>query len=92
MSKDRNRSYTNGEIIIVWRGAECIHNTLCYRELRSVFDPIKRPWIDPMGAPTERIKDIIERCPSQALTFRWVDPERNATEKSTQLYNDPLLP
>lgn len=86
MSRSRNRIYTNGEITIYWRGGECIHNTLCYTELRSVFDPLKRPWVNPKGASTDKIKDIIERCPSQALTFRWNDESRNATESSPKLF------
>lgn len=84
--KSRNRAYTNGEITILWRASECIHNTLCYRDLRSVFDPVKRPWVNPNGAPTDKILDIIERCPSLALTFRWNDPERNKTETSPKLF------
>lgn len=82
----RNRIYTNGEITIYWQGTECIHATICYRELREVFDPSARPWINPKGASTARIKDIIERCPTQALTFRWNDPARNETETSHKLF------
>lgn len=86
MNTTRNRSYTNGEITIYWQGTECIHATICYRELREVFDPSKRPWITPTGASTARIKDIIERCPTQALTFRWNDQHRNETETSHKLF------
>lgn len=86
MNKSRNRVYTNGEIMILWRASECVHATLCYRELRSVFDPMNRPWVNPQGATTEQIKDIIERCPSKALTFRWNDPDRNLNETSPKLF------
>lgn len=87
MPKNRNRAYSNGEITIYWQPLECIHSTICYRELREVFDPAKRPWVNPKGAPTSKILDIVNRCPSQALTFRWDDPQRNMTEKSHKLYN-----
>lgn len=89
--KNRNRSYTNGEITIFWRASECIHNTLCYRELRSVFDPAKRPWVNPQGAATDQILDIIERCPTLALTFQWNDPQRNQDEKSAKLYQGDFV-
>ncbi|MEG0725324.1 MAG: (4Fe-4S)-binding protein [Mucinivorans sp.] len=85
-SPGRNRTYSNGEITIVWRAAECTHSTLCYTRLRSVFDPIKRPWINPHGATTERILEIIEQCPSQALAFFWNDESRNRTERSKKLF------
>lgn len=86
MSKSRNRIYTNGEITIYWRGSECVHATTCYVELREVFDPMKRPWVNPKGASSERIKDIIEKCPSQALMFKWNEQSRNQTETSPKLF------
>lgn len=88
--KNRNRIYTNGDITIFWRAGECIHNTTCYSELRSVFDPLKRPWVNPHGAPSDKIKAIIEKCPTMALTFRWNDESRNLTENSHKLFQgDP---
>lgn len=86
MNKSRNRSYSNGEITLFWRGGECIHATTCYTELRSVFDPLRRPWVNPTGASTAQILQIIEKCPSQALTFRWNEESKNQTESSSKLY------
>lgn len=84
--RNRNRRYTNGEITIIWRATECTHSTLCYTRLRAVFDPLKRPWIMPSGATTEQILEIIELCPTLALTFFWNDDKRNQTEKSSKLF------
>lgn len=84
--KNRNRIYTNGEITIFWRAGECIHNTVCYTELRSVFDPMKRPWVNPNGASSKKIKEIIEKCPTMALTFKWNDESRNLKETSDKLF------
>lgn len=83
---NRNRSYTNGQIIIYWQGGMCTHSTLCYSRLRSVFDPVRRPWINPLGASTDQILQIIEQCPTDALTFRWNDERRNRTETSKKLF------
>lgn len=79
---NNNRKYSNGTITVVWQPAECIHAGVCFRSLRRVFDPVRRPWIDLSGAETEEIIDIVERCPSQALTFFWNDPHRTVAGKA----------
>lgn len=72
---DKNeRSYTNGEITVHWKPRECVHAGTCFRELRGVFDPSRRPWIDMSQADTAAIIDIVERCPTDALTY-----ERNTS-------------
>lgn len=78
---NNNRKYSNGTITVVWQPAECIHAGVCFRSLRRVFDPVRRPWIDLSAAETEEIIDIVERCPSQALTFFWNDPQRTVAGK-----------
>jgi len=76
---DKNdRSYSNEEITVHWKPKECIHAGTCFRELRKVFDPSRRPWIDLGQGTTEQIIDIVERCPTDAPTF-----ERNVTNGVT---------
>ena len=70
------REYTNGEVTIIWQPALCTSATHCFAELPEVFDPESRPWVDPLGASTERIIAQIERCPSGALSYRWNNPDR----------------
>ena len=94
------REYSNGEITIVWKPAKCIHVKYCWYELLDVFNPNKRPWVDPYGATTERIIQQIERCPSEALTYFYNEKKDQTAEKSKincaeveveMLLNGPLI-
>lgn len=87
---NRNRRYSNDDITVVWQSTECIHAGICFRELRRVFDPVKRPWVNIEGAPSADIIAIIERCPTQALTFMWNDPARNVADSSSKIFRGDL--
>lgn len=71
MMDSKDRDYTNGEITVYWRPAKCIHATTCYKELIEVFNPRNRPWVNMQGAPTDRIIEVVEKCPTQALYYKW---------------------
>ncbi|MFC2151336.1 (4Fe-4S)-binding protein [Bacteroidota bacterium] len=80
---DKNdRDYSNGEITVHWRPSKCVHSTICYSELRSVFDPGRRPWIRMDKGSTDDIIDIVNRCPTDALTYtRNKDSEKTIKKK-----------
>lgn len=63
------KTYTNGDITIVWKPESCIHSKLCWTQLGEVFNPRARPWVTMEGADTERIKAQIAKCPSGALSY-----------------------
>ena len=71
------RKYKNDEITVYWKPDACVHASYCYRELIEVFDPGKRPWVDLSSAPTERIIDVVNMCPTEALAWKWNDDEKN---------------
>ncbi len=60
-------NYSNDEITVVWKPQLCIHATNCFRELPTVFKPLRRKWVDVNGASSERIQEQVMRCPSGAL-------------------------
>lgn len=65
--------YSNGEIAIVWQPKLCIHSGICVRTLPNVYHPKERPWINPINATTEEIIEQVKKCPSGALTYRFVE-------------------
>ena len=71
MSDPRNRQYTNGEITVFWIPSKCIHATTCFRELIEVFNPGRRPWVNMEGAPTRRISEVVNKCPTQAIIWKY---------------------
>jgi uncharacterized Fe-S cluster protein YjdI len=46
--------------------------------LSSVFNPKERPWIKPDGAPSDKIMEHINNCPSGALSYYKNNQEENA--------------
>ena len=71
------RKYTNGEITVYWKPGACVHASYCYRELIEVFDPGRRPWVDMSGSTTERIIEVVNMCPTEALSWKWNDDDKN---------------
>lgn len=64
-----NRDYSNDEITVHWQPDKCVHATICYVRLRKVFDPGRRPWIMLDKGTTDEIIDIVNQCPTDALTY-----------------------
>jgi uncharacterized Fe-S cluster protein YjdI len=73
----RSRKYTNGEITVYWKPDTCVHASHCYRELIEVFDPGRRPWVDMYGSTTDRIIETVNMCPTDALTWKWNEDDKN---------------
>ncbi len=70
------RTYTGEQIEIDFDMARCIHARNCYLKLPAVFDPERKPWVDPDAVPADDIAAMIQSCPSGALTYRRRDGGR----------------
>ena len=65
--------YAAPGIVVTWEPTRCQHAAECVRGLPAVFDPKKRPWIDPAQASVDDLVATIDRCPSHALGYRTED-------------------
>jgi CDGSH-type Zn-finger protein len=68
-SKDKRRDYVGEKITIHDNRCVCAHPGYCYTGLPSVFHLDGRPWIDPDAASPSEIAEVIEKCPSGALSY-----------------------
>lgn len=85
------KKYSNGEITVVWKPSVCIHSTKCWKDgLPEVFDPKMRPWINPQGAESERIRQQVMKCPSGALTIEGA-AETDSGTFAAVTFNGPLI-
>ena len=93
MTDPRDRHYTNGEITVFWVPSKCIHATTCFRELIEVFNPGRRPWVNMEGAPTRRIIEVVNKCPTQSLVWKYnkdlTEEEHKAQRVVSQVEETP---
>lgn len=70
---EKIREYPGEGIVVRYDAKRCIHFAACVRGLPAVFDPNRRPWIDPQTASADEIAAVVMRCPTGALQFERMD-------------------
>jgi CDGSH-type Zn-finger protein/uncharacterized Fe-S cluster protein YjdI len=70
---EKVKEYTGEGIIVRYDVKRCIHFAACVRTLPNVFDPDKRPWIDPEQGNADEIAGAVMHCPTGALHFERTD-------------------
>jgi uncharacterized Fe-S cluster protein YjdI/CDGSH-type Zn-finger protein len=66
---DLTREYDGDGITVEWYATRCIHSAKCVQALPKVFDPRRRPWVEPSAASADDIARAVLRCPTGALHF-----------------------
>jgi uncharacterized Fe-S cluster protein YjdI len=82
---DNSRKYSNDDITVYWKPSKCSHATTCFRELIEVFNPRNRPWINMNGASTESIIEVVNMCPTAALSYAF---NKDIDQKSVNIIDD----
>ena len=83
--KTKPHTYEGERISVSFDLTRCIHAGECVKGLPKVFDPNRKPWVEPNQAEPEEILAVVGRCPTGALHAALNDgaatettPERNA--------------
>ncbi|MGB5171910.1 MAG: (4Fe-4S)-binding protein [Eudoraea sp.] len=94
--REIKKEYSNGDLTVVWKPQKCIHSGICVSTLPKVYDPEKKPWIEPEKASIDDLKLQIDKCPSAALSYYMKEEkkEQEVPENTIKIVlkeNGPLL-
>jgi uncharacterized Fe-S cluster protein YjdI len=87
------RKYSGHGIDVFYEPVLCIHAKECVRGLPDVFDPEKRPWVQPIQASADALAETIQRCPTGALHYERSDgksEDADGSDSVTLVANGPL--
>lgn len=91
---DSRKTYSTGDLTVVWQPALCIHSEKCFHGLPAVFNPNQRPWIRVEAASADAIIAQVAKCPSGALSIESAAAGAAAPEAAPRvevLRDGPLL-
>lgn len=89
-----DKTIFNGEEIEVeWDGRLCIHIGECGRSSGDLFVGGRNPWCIPDLSSKQEVREIVERCPSGALTYHDKEGDTESAAKENTIvvaYHGPL--
>jgi CDGSH-type Zn-finger protein/uncharacterized Fe-S cluster protein YjdI len=94
MSERKVYRYVGGEVDVDWDERLCIHIGECGQAQGELFVAGRQPWCVPDTTTRNEVRDIVERCPSGALSYvdKSGEPERAMSENAVAVsYNGPLF-
>ena len=91
MSKERRvLRYQGQQLTVLYDVKRCIHAAECVHGLPEVFDPQRKPWVEPDNAEAGPLRETIMRCPTGALHFE--NTEDGPTEPTPEENTVTVLP
>ncbi len=87
-------TYKGADTEVQWDGRLCIHVGECGRATNDLFVGGREPWCQPDRVSSEEVVDVVDRCPTGALTYTRKDGEADEVSGSENIvrvmYNGPL--
>ncbi|VAW77851.1 hypothetical protein MNBD_GAMMA15-33 [hydrothermal vent metagenome] len=80
MSDKQKFQFPGKQVNVDWDGRLCIHIGECGQSEGELFVGGREPWCQPDLTSPEQTKDVVERCPSGALT--WQDNTSDTCEQA----------
>ncbi|WP_295399851.1 (4Fe-4S)-binding protein, partial [uncultured Thiocystis sp.] len=93
MSDKQAIDYPGGEIDVRWDARLCLHIGECGLAKGDLFVGGREPWCLPNAASRAEVREVVERCPSGALSYTdksGVPEAAPAGNTVTVVYNGPL--
>lgn len=81
--------YPGVDVTVTYDLKRCIHAAACVKGSPAVFDPNKKPWIDPDQADAAQVTEVIMKCPTGALKFVPHEGEAEAVPAENTVSIDP---
>ncbi|PSM53242.1 Fer4_19 domain-containing protein [Campylobacter blaseri] len=63
------KKYEKDGLTVYWKPNTCTHAGKCVKGSPKVFDVNRRPWVKLDEDSIEHIMEVIDRCPSGALSY-----------------------
>lgn len=93
MSDKPVKTYHGETVKVCWHRDLCLHVGECGRANDALFVAKRDPWCDPDEVSIERVAEIVERCPTGALSYVRNDgiQEKRPSENTVHIANDGPL-
>lgn len=69
MTDEKKYRFEGSQIDVTWDGRLCIHVAECGRSTGDLFVGGRQPWCQPDRVDMQEVIDVVERCPTGALTY-----------------------
>jgi len=84
MSDRKVFDFHGNRVDVQWDGRLCIHIAECGNAAGDLFEGGRDPWCIPDNCSSDDVREIVERCPTGALTYR----DKSGAHETAPVEND----